>query len=173
MVFLASVSKFSAADIEALTAKLCNGNELGVLKKDDEEVAKPWETNKVKLVKADFPQKLEIVQANMLFMPKVGFSEKALNHLKRLAAFKNPEFFKMQAMRMPTGRMQRVISCADETAEYLYLPRGCEADVQATLIGFAIDVNFVDKTNGGSKIDVAFKGDLRDEQPLAHSRLIC
>ena len=170
--FLGSVPKFSAADIEALTAKLCNGNELGVLKKDDEEVAKPWETNKVKLVKADFPQKLEIVQANMLFIPKVGFSEKALNHLKRLAAFKNPEFFKMQAMRMPIGRKPRVISCAEETSEYLCLPRGCEADIQSALTGFSIDVNIVDKTNWGSKIDVAFKGDLRDEQPLALEKLL-
>ena len=170
--FLASISKFSEADIETLTAKLCNGNELGVLKKDEEEVVKPWETSKVKLVKADFPQKLEIVQANMLFIPKAGFSQKALNHLKRLAAFKNPEFYKMQAMRMPTGQIPRVISCSEETAEYLFLPRGCEADVQATLTGFDIHSNFVDKTNWGSKIDVEFNGDLRDEQPLALGKLL-
>lgn len=170
--FLASVSKFSEADIETLTAKLCNGNELGVLKKDEQEVVKPWETSKVKLVKADFPKKLEIVQANMLFIPKVGFSEKALNHLKRLAAFKNPEFHKMQAMRMPTSRIPRVISCAEETAEYLCLPRGCEADVRVVFAELGIDIEFVDKTNGGSEIDVVFDGILRDEQPLALEKLL-
>ena len=36
----------------------------------------------------------------MLFAPKAGISQKTLNYIKRLAAFKNPEFYKAQAMRM-------------------------------------------------------------------------
>jgi hypothetical protein len=54
------------------------------------------------LEKDDFPDHLEIVKANMLFVPKAGISQRALNRLKRLASFKNPMFYRQQAMRLPT-----------------------------------------------------------------------
>ena len=102
-----------------ITAKMCLGNELGVLKVDEDEAQpKPWETVTVKLLETDFPRQMEIVKANMLFVLKTGISQRALNHLKRLAAFKNPEFYKAQAMRMPTYGKPRIICCAEETAEY-------------------------------------------------------
>jgi hypothetical protein len=170
--FLASLSRLSEDDITLFTTKLCNGNEYGMLKKDEEVPAKPWETSPIQLAKLDFPVKLEIVQANMLFIPKAGFSEKALNHLKRLAAFKNPEFYKMQAMRMPTGQIPRIISCSEETAEYLCLPRGSKPDLQSLLAEYAIDTNYVDRTNCTWKINVEFTGQLRDEQPIALKRLL-
>lgn len=145
--FLASIQKLPEDDIEILISKLCQGNELGVLKKDEEEAQKPWETSRIKLLKDDFPQCIEIVKANMLFIPKLSISQRALNHLKRLAAFKNPEFYKAQAMRMPTFDKPRIISCAEETAEYLCLPRGCEADLKAVFEGLGIEVCWIDKTN--------------------------
>jgi hypothetical protein len=130
-VFLASVRRLSEGNLEALISKLCPGNELGTLKTDDEETPKPWENKKKKEIsKNDFPVKTDIFKANMLFIPKAGFSQKALNHLKRLSAFKNPEFYKAQAMRLPTFDKPRIISCSDETAEYLSVPRGCETDMK-------------------------------------------
>ena len=169
--FLATIQKLTEDDMEMYTSKLCHGNELGLLKKD-EETQKPWETCKVKLLKNDFPQDIEIIKANMLFVPNAGISQRALNHLKRLAAFKNPEFYRAQAMRMPTFGKPRIISCADETAEYLCLPRGCEADLQAVFEELGMDVYFIDKTNCGKKIDAEFNGSLRDEQPLAIDKLL-
>jgi len=48
--FMTTLRKLSEDDVESLISKLCTGNELGVLKKDDqEEPQKPWETNTVKL----------------------------------------------------------------------------------------------------------------------------
>jgi hypothetical protein len=58
----------------------------------------------------------------MLYIAKSGITQRALNALKRLAAFKNPEFYRAQAMRMPTRNKPRIISCAEETPEYLCLP---------------------------------------------------
>lgn len=170
--FLASLQKLSEDDMKILISKLCQGNELGVLKKDEEESQKPLETNKIKLLKDDFPQNIEIVKANMLFVRKAGISQRALNNLKRLAAFKNPEFYKAQALRMPIFDKPRIISCADETAEYLCLPRGCEADLKAVFVEMGIEVGWIDKTNCGRKIDVKFNGSLRDEQPLAIYNLL-
>lgn len=170
--FLSSISKLSVEKVEILTLKLCPGNELGILKNDDEELPKPWETTKIKLQLNDFPQKLEVVKANMLFIPKSGISQRALNRLKRLAAFKNPEFYKAQAMRLTTFNKPRIIACAEETAEYLCLPRGCENDLKETADEFKLELEWMDKTNTGRNIKVKFNGALRDDQPLALDKLI-
>jgi len=171
--FLDAIQRLSEDQVKMITSKMCLGNELGVLKIDEEEAQpKPWETVTVKLLETDFPRQMEIVKANMLFVLKTGISQRALNQLKRLAAFKNPEFYKHQAMRMSTYGKDRIICCADDTAEYLCLPRGCEEDLRSVLAERGMDVDWVDKTNRGRSIDVEFKGNLRDEQPLAMDRLL-
>ena len=170
--FLSSIQKLSTEEVEMLTSKLCPGNELGTLKSDDEELPKPWETIKIKLQQNDFPKKLEVVKANMLFIPKSGISQRALDRLKRLAAFKNPEFYKAQAMRLTTFNKPRIIACAEETAEYLCLPRGCETDLNETADEFKLKIEWKDKTNEGRNIKVKFNGTLRDDQPLALDKLI-
>jgi len=170
--FLSSIEKLSEVKVETLIAGLCHGNELGALKNDDEEVQKPWEKNRVKLSKDDFPGEVNLVRANMLYILKAGISQRALNAIKRLAAFKNPEFYKAQAMRMPTYNKPRVISCSEETEEYLCLPRGCEADLNSLLKEYKVKIGWMDKTNHGRSIDVEFKGELREEQQLVINELI-
>jgi len=170
--FLGAIQKLSENAVEMHISKLCRGSELGVLRIDEDESQKPWETSKVKLLKSDFPRDIEIVKANLLFVRKEGISQRALNQLKRLAAFSNPEFYKAQAMRMPTGQLPRIISCSEETAEYLALPRGCEADLNIISEKLGLAIECIDKTNHGKKIDVEFTGALRDEQPLAIGKLL-
>ena len=65
--FMTTLRKLSEDEVESLISKLCNGNELGILKRDDqEEPQKPWETrNTVKLSENDFSQTIKIVKANM------------------------------------------------------------------------------------------------------------
>ena len=171
--YLAVVRRLSEDDVNRLIKELCKGDELGLLKIDDQtESEKPWEARRAKLSKDDFPNSLEIVKANMLFIPKVGVSQGGLNHLKRVAAFKNPEFYKAQAMRLSTFDKPRIISCSSETKEYLCLPRGCESDLVALCTGLKIETDFIDKTNHGKSIDVQFKGILRDEQQQAVNLLL-
>ncbi len=170
--FLSSIRKLTEDNIETLIATLCKGNELGTLKVDAEEISKPWETSKVVLQNKDFPDAIEIVKSSMLFIPKAGISQKALNRIKRLAAFKNPEFYKAQAMRLSTFNKPRIISCADETDDYLCLPRGCETELKDLLKEINVKTNWVCKTNAGRKIDVSFKGILRDDQPVAVGELL-
>ena len=171
-----NIQKLSEDDVIMLISKLCNGNELGILKRDDqEEPQKPWETkNIVKLSEDDFPKIIKIVKANMLFILKTGISHRALNRLKRLAAFNNPEFYKAQAMRMPNykNKIPRIISCSDETEDYLCLPRGCEADLKTFFAELKIEPEVIDETNHGRSIDVEFNGSLRDEQPRALDKLL-
>jgi superfamily II DNA or RNA helicase len=171
--FLSSMQRISEGRMMDLVSKLYPGHELGVLRIDpEEEMPKPWETQKVNLLESDFPKRIEIVKANMLFVPKAGISQKALNRLKRLACFKNPVFYKKQAMRLSTYATPRVICCADDTKDYLCLPRGCEMDLTDELAPLGIDLTFIDKTNSGKRIDVEFNGRLRDEQSLALDHLL-
>ncbi|HVN70777.1 MAG TPA: hypothetical protein VMU10_02035, partial [Desulfomonilia bacterium] len=157
--FMTRIRKLSDSDVSMLISKLCHGNELGVLKRDDEEEVKPWEPTLLKWTNDDFPQKVELVRANMLYIKKSGISQRALNVLKRLAAFKNPEFYKAQSMRISTYGRDRIISCSDETSEYLCLPRGCEADVRSLLAEAAVEAVLSDYTNSGRSINVSFRGE--------------
>jgi superfamily II DNA or RNA helicase len=171
--FLSTVRKLSEDSIAGLISKLCSGHELGALKIDDEEESeKPWESRGISLTKSDFPEQIDIVLANMLFIPKIGISPRALNRIKRLASFKNPMFFRQQAMRLPTYGHPRVISCADETTEYLCLPRACKDELSHELEEVGINYRYIDKTWCGRSIDVDFKGQLRDEQSVALERLL-
>ncbi len=92
--------------------------------------------------------------------------------MKRLAAFKNPEFFQAQALRLSTSRIPRIISCAEETLEFLCLPRGCEPDLKAVLAEAGAEAKIIDKTKSDIKIDVEFLGQLREEQPKAIEQLL-
>lgn len=170
--YLAQIRKLSPDELEPLIRKLCKGNDLGTLKEDHEDDVKPWEVKRSSLSRDDFPSTATIVRANMLYIEKAGISQKALNALKRLAAFKNPEFYRAQAMRLPTYNKPRIIACTDETPEYLCLPRGCDEDVIGLLDEGGTDVVWSDKTNAGRAIKVSFKGILRNDQQLALTELL-
>lgn len=86
------------------------------------------------------------------------------NHLKRIAAFKNPEFYSKQAMRISTYNIPRIICRADFTDDYLALPRGCEDAVTTMLESLGVAYEMIDETNHGKPVAVAFKGKERDEQ---------
>ena len=171
--YLSEIKKISENRIGSLIAELCQGHELGQLKIDKEEDQKPWETvKKVSLDKTDYPDAISIVRSNMLFIPKKGISEKGQNHLKRIASFKNPMFYKQQAMRLSTYGYPRIITCAEETKDYLCLPRGCEEELTAEFKSLKVECQFIDKTNHGRVIDVEFNGQLRGEQTLAIEKLL-
>ncbi|MCR3923218.1 MAG: DEAD/DEAH box helicase family protein, partial [Firmicutes bacterium] len=169
--YLSSMCRISENEIEQFTTKLCQGSELGELRKNEEE-HKPWCTNKRELKRSDFPTSIEIIKADMMYVLKNDISQRALNHLKRLAAFKNPEFYRAQAMRLPVRKISRIISCSDESDEYLCLPRGCEADIIEIAKEIGFEVDFIDKANQGKRINVEFNGTLRDDQPLAVNKLL-
>ncbi|MFQ5628426.1 MAG: DEAD/DEAH box helicase family protein, partial [bacterium] len=164
--FLSTAHKFSESEIHAKMLELCKGNELGDLRQDEDEESKPWVKNDRShaVTRSDVPEKVQITKANMLYVHKNGFSERALNALKRLAAFKNPAFCKAQAMRLSTWNKPRIISLSDESANYLYLPRGFEAELTALLDPFAVEIEWLDERCQGMPIEVEFNGQLREEQ---------
>ncbi|GHV35389.1 hypothetical protein FACS18949_13270 [Clostridia bacterium] len=171
--YLSSLRKIQAKAIENFLSEL-HGSELGLLLATDEEIAKPWEKKTIPqaLTAIDFPQELQLVRANGIHIAKTGCSERALNRIKRLAAFKNPEFYKAQAMRLATYDKPRIIDTSYENNEYLSIPRGCEEGLLELLDGANVAYNIEDKRTQGSTIKVSFNGTLRDEQAIAAKQLL-
>ena len=169
--FLSGIQKLNEKDLTAFINKLSRGSDLGVLKEDTPE-SKPWKTQQPSNLKAkDFPKTIKIVKSGMLYIEKTGLSQKALNILKRYAAFKNPEFYKAQAMRKSTYGKPRVISCSDDYKKYLALPQGCERDIKSLFKENNVALIQEDESNPGKVINVEFRGELRDEQQLAFDAL--
>ncbi|MDR1204905.1 MAG: DUF1653 domain-containing protein, partial [Peptococcaceae bacterium] len=171
--YLSRVQRYTLKEIESFIRQLSPSDELGDLRRDSED-EKPWKGKKPapKLTKSDFPDKVNIVSANGLYVDKSGISSPGLNALKRLAAFRNPEFYKAQAMRLPTHKMTRIISCSDETERYLCLPRGLEDEIRGLLETNGAAAQFRDETNPGRGIDVRFNGELRGGQQQAADALL-
>jgi superfamily II DNA or RNA helicase len=120
-----------------------------------------------KPIPGPFPESLEIVQSNLIFIPKSGLPEPMLDRIIRIAAFQNPEFYKAQAMRLPTWDKPRVISCSEEFVQHLALPRGCLEEVSALLRDHGIRILIRDERYSGKPIVVNFHGNLRDDQAEA------
>jgi hypothetical protein len=64
--FLAQTRRLSQEETGALISKLCPGSALGVLRQDDEEPTKPWETRQTKLSQHEFANVMQVVKTNML-----------------------------------------------------------------------------------------------------------
>lgn len=169
--FLQGMKKITAKDVDSLLARYGNIEPLGPLSKSSESA--PWERPVCKpMTRADFPPTMTITRASGLYVPTEGLSAKAQNHLKRLAAFKNPEFFRNLGMRLPTYNLPRIISCSEITDNYLRLPRGCEDAAVEFLKSNGVEITIDDKTNCVQNIEVSFKGQLWEEQSAAIQALM-
>ena len=167
--FLLKVQKIDETRITDIILK--HNSSIGELTKSSE--SRPWETPKPTTIeKTDFPSNVTIIRANMLYIPLVGSSAKAINHFKRIAAFYNPEFYAKQGMRLSTYDIPRIISCSELTDDYLAIPRGCKDDVIDILKHYNVEYIVEDKSNHGRQLDVTFKGILREEQQTAMSCML-
>lgn len=169
--YLSDIQRMETLRIEHIVEQFSYRDVLGCLATESPE--KPWETKqRVQLAYHDFPESPEIIRSNMLYISREGLSANAQNQIKRLAAFKNPDFYKAQAMRLPIYDKARIICTADITDSYIGIPRGCEKALHELLKDNVKSFCVLDKTNAGKKISVDFVGKLREEQELAANALL-
>lgn len=162
---LSQIQKLTEAEVDLLLRQHMMPN-LGELSKSCE--TKPWETPQINTtLKDSYPKQIALTRANILYIPLTNLSAKCVNAFKRVAAFRNPEFYEKQNMRLSTYNIPRIISCSEMTDDYLALPRGCEDAVCDILSQHNVNVTISDKTNPGRSIHVTFKGELREEQQKA------
>jgi len=102
--YLDSLPRITPEELEAHLTELCTDGDLGTLLDAGEQ--KPWPVKRREkaLTSADFPIQARLMISNLIYVDKTGFSQRALNTVKRLAAFRNPEFYKKQAMRLRITR---------------------------------------------------------------------
>lgn len=155
-----------------MVGKLCGNGETGVLLESVEP--KPWPLRRKtpELHREDFPIQARLMISNLLYVDKYGFSQKALNTVKRLAAFRNPEFYKKQAMRLPVYNIPRVLDCSYEDPDFMGIPRGCFEPLKDLLDTYDTPYILADQRQPGQQISVAFRGELRQEQIPAAKALL-
>ncbi len=115
---------------------------------------------------------MRAVLAQRLFVDKNGLPSPLLNQIKRLAAFQNPEFYKKQSMRLSTATTPRVITCAEEFAQHIALPRGCQVDLEDLLRQHGVALALDDRRQQGEPVPSHFEGRLTSVQEQAARALL-
>ena len=168
--FLSGLNKIAASDAERIAgAAERAGQVVGLrLPLPDEEDRRPWllppSRQRPAPRTAVGPERIKVSLGDQVYIPKQHLSPALRNHLLRVAAFQNPEFYKAQALRFPTYGKPRVIGCGEEHRDHLALPRGCRDAAIAILRESGAEVAIEDLRHGGDPIDAAFEGELRPDQ---------
>src|SRR6266699_3727745 len=176
--FLSSMKRMpiSAAEAVVLEAER-SGDLVGVrISSAEDEGQDPWtlppsRKRAERPMPGPFPVQVQVVRGNLLYIEKKDLPSAMLNRLLRLGAFQNPEFYKAQAMRLPTFNKPRVIACGEDLANHIALPRGCLAEVMELFEAHYIKPDIRDERCAGHSIDVEFCGQLRPSQQDAVSMI--
>ena len=173
--YLSSVGRLERSVVDAALSRLvADGSPLGVrtYPAGDGSGDTPWALPvppprvRPELI-GRVPAVVRAVRANLIFVEKAGLPDSLLDQITRLAAFENPEFYRAQAMRLPTWDKPRIISCAEEFDAHLALPRGCLDDLRKVIEGYGSLLEVTDERTEGSSLLAKFSGALRPEQRKA------
>jgi superfamily II DNA or RNA helicase/very-short-patch-repair endonuclease len=178
--FLSSIRKISRQEIEEVVRLAeAKGRIIGVriAHEDPGEESAPWMIPPSRRpieapIPGPLPESLELTLGNQVYVPKESLSPALRNRLIRLAAFQNPEFYRAQAMRLPTYDKPRIIACAEDCPKHIGLPRGCMDDLVQTLSDLKIKAVINDQRNGGRSLNAKFQCELRPEQAAAAQALL-
>ena len=133
---------------------------------------KPWRKTELVLHSEDAEGPVEIVYANGVFIKSTNLRPRLQNQLRRLAAYKNPEFHKKLAMGFSTLGIPRIVYCGYDDGDFICLPRGCAARLKELLEEAAIPYRITDERQPGRKVKVSFSGQLYPEQQRAADALL-
>ncbi len=150
--YLASINKIDCTDVDSIIKEAFrNDGIIGVRRvASDDAAPDPWTaapSSKMSRepLQGPFPPVVEIVCSNQLYIRKDDLPPAMINRLIRLAAFQNPEFYRAQALRLPTYDKPRVIACAEDYPRHIGLPRGCLDEVVELINAHHIHTNTIDK----------------------------
>lgn len=177
--FLASIRRVARAQLEALVRDAeSKGQVLGVrVIQLDEDDPTPWTTppsrrRREPPIEGTVPKRLDLVLGDQIYIAKENIPPALRNRLVRLAAFQNPEFFRAQAMRLPTYNIPRVVACAEDLPNHIGIPRGCLDEALTMLNSLKIEPVIHDERFCGTPLNLSFCGELRaDQQPAAEALL--
>jgi superfamily II DNA or RNA helicase len=179
--FLSSLPRMTmAAATDLVEAAEHSGRVLGVrMPVEDEQAAEPWKMSPSRRatptrLDVPIPQTIRVTVADQIYIDRSDLPSAMIAQLARLAAFQNPDFYRAQAMRLPTFGKPRIVSCAELHPRHVALPRGCFDDVVGFLADHGAKVDLEDLREEGTAIPetVRFRGELRQQQSRAFDALI-
>lgn len=157
-----------------------SGRILGVrMPVDDEFADEPWKLPPSRRttpspIAAPLPKAINLVVADQVYLDRTALPPALVAQCIRLAAFQNPEFYRAQAMRLPTFGKPRIISCAELHPRHVALPRGCLDELTALAQSHGIEVILDDRRESGLPLpgQVMFRGELQTPQQRAFKNLL-
>ena len=172
--FLSLIRRIRRQEVEEIVHRAdIKGQIIGVrlAPESEEDEDTPWKKpsrsrTKVSII-GPLPESLELILGNQIYVPKDVLPPALRNRLIRLAAFQNPEFYRLQGLLLPTYDRPRIIACAEDHAKHIGLPRGCLDEVRQTLSDLNIKALVRDERNPGLPLKATFQGELRPEQTVA------
>jgi hypothetical protein len=177
--FLASIERMAFEKVKTIVdAAIYRGDIIGVRTvATEEDETLPWQEPPSRQVKethisGPLPERIQLVLGNQIYTEKNVLPPALRNRLIRLAAFQNPEFYRAQAMRLPTYDKPRIIQCCEDFPKYIGLPRGCLEEVEELLHSLDIKTHLIDERFAGIPIDCQFTGMLRPDQELAAEAML-
>ncbi len=172
--FLTSLKRMAREDLVALVMQAQESGQLLAVRMpvDDEETEDPWllppsRRSKPRPIIGKLPTSINVTLADGIYVDRTSLPPEMVARLVRLAAFQNPEFYRVQAMRLSTFNKPRIISCAQLHPRYVALPRGCFDDVIELLRSNRIRAIVEDRRELGKRLDLRFLGKLKPEQQRA------
>ena len=178
--YLFSVKRLPASTAMAIVEEAQRkGDLIGVRMSlcDEDESKDPWtlppSRSRADLpIEGPFPESVTITRANLVYVEKQGLPPAMINRILRIAAFQNPEFYKAQAMRLSTFGKPRIISCGEDFARHIAVPRGCIGEVLELLKSHGIQPEVHDERNPGVAVATEFRGRLRPDQEEAAAQML-
>ncbi|WP_125772086.1 DEAD/DEAH box helicase [Companilactobacillus furfuricola] len=147
------------ADVQTI-----NSNQLlktiNTIQDNSELLAEEFQNDESTLPKFQIDKSLSVTLKEAIYIKKSDLNRKEILKLKWLASFYNPEFFKLQSLRMPVNNTPRVITLFKEDDEYLILPRRLVDDLNEIVD----DIEWTDDTTKGFQMKVKFHGNLYQNQ---------
>ena len=180
---LKSARKLSVKEIEdKIAAWTPEAGLLGQLAEEPQEAEentqksflpeKPWRKTELTLHPEDVEGAVDLVYANGVYIKSTNLKPRLQNQLRRLAAYKNPEFHKKLAMGFSTLGIPRIVYCGHDDGDFICLPRGCAEKLKELLEEAAISYHITDERQSDRKIKVSFAGQLYPEQQRAADALL-
>ena len=171
-LFLSGLDRLPVETVESVVGEASRAGKIISVRQiptDEQLEEDPWPDvasgrRTIKPLPGPWPKQIRLVIRDLVYLEKEGLPPSILNALTQLAAFQNPEFYRAQAMRLPTFNLPRIIRCAEDFPQHIGLPRGCLEEVTRFFKDGGTVVTIDDQRNEPTPIRVQFRGQLRPEQ---------
>lgn len=137
----------------------------------DSDGEKPWDKSK-HFVKTDVEGILNITLSNGIYINTSNLKPRIQNRIREMAAFRNPAFYKNQAMGLSNFANARFIYLGSDEVGYIKIPRGLLDNIIDECDKAGIEYQIQDKRCYGTNIKVEFNGKLKESQVTAVEALV-